>query len=376
MAERYRKHVYCEKKFLEHCIKTIAEWKFCEESFEELRLWMCIKALIFSPDIVLHLNITSDEIDTIENKKRNELTTFEKNIRDILDCQHQNSDGSPGIKLITRDFVTVDNINKSDNKQLTAYYLTCCDCKTCQQCMDECGVLAICPENINNFKSFFSDNGTAIDKNDEYIKSWKSVLKFCPCNSIALVDNYILTDTNMMNENLADIFDALLPKKLNVEIPFQISIFTTLKSSNLKFDINSEDRQNCIEYLIRKIRPNLRFNLSIFKVSKDKFHDRSLVSNNFYVSCGGGFDLFKEKKSTKMTTINIVYPVLSNSVYWTSAAYSNFIKEVSSVFNRTTSFDTIKNNLSFNGATIKIDPNTMTGFYVGDKQNRLCELIK
>ncbi len=369
MAERYRKHVYCEKKFLDHCIKTIAEWKFCEESFEELRLWMCIKELIFSSDIILHLDISGEDLPLSYGvKPKKDFPVWAKELAQMQSEQK--------IHLKLGDFVTPENINKSNDIHLTAYYLTCCDSTKCRNCMNECGVLAICPENIQDFKDIFSDNGTAIDKNDEYIKSWKSVLNFSPCNSIALVDNYILTDTNMMNENLADIFDALLPEKLNVEIPFQISIFTTLKSSDLKFDINSEDRQNCIESLIRKIRPNLRFNLSIFKVSKDKFHDRSLVSNNFYVSCGGGFDLFKEKKSTKMTTINIVYPVLNNSVYWTSAAYSNFIKEVTSVFNRATSFDTIKKNLSFNGATIKIDPNTMTGFYVGDKQNRLCELIK
>ena len=72
MAERYRKHVYCEKKFLEHCTKTIAEWKFCEQKFEELSLWMCIKSLIFSSDIVLHLDITDDDLpqyDGTKNKK-------------------------------------------------------------------------------------------------------------------------------------------------------------------------------------------------------------------------------------------------------------------------------------------------------------------
>jgi hypothetical protein len=356
MAERYRKHVYCEKNFLEHCIKTIAEWQFREESFEELRLWMCIKALIFSSDIVLHLNITFDEIDTIENKKRNELTIFEKNIRDILDRQHQNSDGSPGIKLITRDFVTVDNINKSDNKQLTAYYLTCCDCKTCQKCMDECGVLAICPENLKNFKSILYDNGSAIGKNEQ--TDWKQKLIFTPCNSLVLVDNYILSDSKGV-DNLTKIFEVLLPQKLdsNSDVPFQISIFTTLKKGNAKNDIDSQNCLNKIAISVEKLRPDLYFKLAIFKCSFEKFHDRIIITNNTYISCGGGFDLMNDGKSEKATTLNYVFPFFYKSAKWDSMAYSNFLNSVKGNYDKATEFRA----------------DYLTGFYVGNKKNRLIE---
>lgn len=356
MADRYCKTVYCEKKFLEHCIKTIAEWQFCEESFEELRLWMCIKALIFSPDIVLHLNITSDEIDTIEKKNRNELTTFEKNIRDILDRQHQISDGSPGIQLITRDFVTVDNINKSDDKQLTAYYLTCCDCKTCQQCMDECGVLAICPENIKNFKSILYDNGSAVGKNEQ--TDWKQKLIFTPCNSLVLVDNYILSDSKGI-DNLKKIFDILLPQKLNSDVPFQISIFTTLKRGygNKAEDISCQKRLDKVKEIIQEVRVNLKpIHISIFKCSSDRFHDRIICTNNTYISCGGGFDLVNDfGRASKTTTTNYIFPFFYKSAKWDSMAYSNFVYNVYDCFNGATDFKT----------------DIATGFYVGEKQNRL-----
>jgi hypothetical protein len=170
-----------------------------------------------------------------------------------------------------------------------------------------------------------------------------------------LVDNYILTDSNLLEENLTSIFDILLPQKLNLEVPFQISIFTTLKTSDQKNDINSAERQKQIANLIELLRPELWFKLSIFKVSKDKFHDRTLITNNYYVSCGGGFDLFKQHRPTKMTSINIVYPVFSNSILWTPVAYSNFINEVSIVYNKATSFS----------------KEFLTGFFRGDKQNRL-----
>ena len=167
MAKRYRKHVYCEKKFLEHCIKTIAEWKFCEQNFEELSLWMCIKSLIFSPDIILHLDISDEDLpQSYGVKPKKDFPVWAKELSQMQSEQK--------IHLKLDDFVTPETISKSDNKQLTAYYLTCCDCKTCQKCMDECGVLAICPENLKDFTSILYDNGMAINRKGK--AEWKKII--------------------------------------------------------------------------------------------------------------------------------------------------------------------------------------------------------
>jgi hypothetical protein len=346
MAERYRRNIYCDKEFLEMCFsKTDAE-TISSSEFEEYNLWRCLKAMILSSDVKLHLNINKSYLFEIEDKKPSERSFLEKKLFELSIKQKNNE-----IHLHLSDFVVKDNFFiPPENEKLTAFYFNCQDREMCQQIMSEYGVFAICPENIKNFKEILNDSGTAIDKNDEEIKSWKDVLKFCPCNAIALVDNYILTDKKIFEENLTDIFDTLLPQKLNIDVPFQISIFSTLKDG-----CDSQQLFTDIAVKIENLRPELRFKLSIIKISKDKFHDRTLVTNNFYVSCGGGFNLFKNHKSTKMTTVNIVYPFLNNSIFWTPVAYSNFIKEVSSVFNKATEF---KNEYTI-------------GFFRGSKENRL-----
>ena len=326
MAERYRKHVYCEKKFLEHCIKTIAEWKFCEENFEELRLWMCIKTLIFSQDIVLHLDITDDDLPpTYGVKPKKEFSVWAKELAKMQSEQK--------IHLKLGDFVTPNTINKSDNKQLTAYYLTCCDSETCQNCMEECGVLAICPENIKNYKAILYDNGVAIKRNET--AAWKKIINCSPClcNSLILVDNYIFNDFKLLDDNLKQILDAMLPEKLSFDIPFHISICS---------EMGNKTGQDClmrVENLIKNIRPNLIVKIDILKCSTNEFHDRIIITNNIYLSCGSGFEIFKydfkiskfSTISTKTTSVNILFPFFQTFVQWTTNAYSNIINEVSRV---------------------------------------------
>ena len=293
---------------------------------------MCIKTLILSPDIELHLNITFDDINAIDEKTSStELTEFEKTIKNILDRQQSNTDDMPGIQLLTRDFVTPETINKSDNKQLTAYYLTCADCNICQKCMDECGVLAICPENIKDFTSILYDNGMAINRKGK--AEWKKIINCSPClcNSLILVDNYIFNDFKLLDDNLKQILDALLPKRLN--IPFHIAICS---------EMGNKTEQDClikVDNLIKNIRPNLIVKIDILKCSTSDFHDRIIITNNIYISCGSGFEILKydfnisrfSTVSTKMTAVAILFPFFQTSVKWTTNAYSNMINEVSRV---------------------------------------------
>lgn len=324
MAERYRKHVYCEKNFLEHCIKTIAGWKFCEQNFEELSLWMCIKSLIFSPDIVLHLDISDDDLPQSDGtKSKKDFSAW------AIELAQMQSEQKIHLKL--GDFVTPETINKSDNKQLTAYYLTCCDCETCQKCMDECGVLAICPENLKDFTSILYDNGMAINRKGK--AEWKKIINCSPClcNSLILVDNYIFNDFKLLDDNLKQILDALLPERL--DIPFHIAICS---------EMGNKSEQDClikVDNLIKNIRPNLIVKIDILKCSTSDFHDRIIITNNIYISCGSGFEILKydfnisrfSTVSTKMTAVAILFPFFQTSVKWTTNAYSNMINEVSRV---------------------------------------------
>jgi len=351
MAEKFRKNIYCEKEFLELCFLKSEVENISASDFDEYNIWRNLKKMILRSNIKLHLNVSKEYLSEIKNKKPSELVYIDKKIFEVSTKRLAN-----GNYLDLSNFVINDTFfEHNEDEKLTSICLSCQSYETCKELMDSYGVLTICPENIMDFKQILSDNGMAIRKNDENVKNWKNVLKYASstCNSIALVDNYILVDKSLMEENLIKIFDTLLPQSL-ADIPFQISIFSTFKDG-----CDSKKLFETIASKIEQLRPNLYFKLSIFKVSKDKFHDRTLITNNFYISCGGGFDLFKQNKPSKTTTVNVVYPYLNNFVHWTSTAYSNFISEVSEEFNKSTEY---KNEY-------------LTGFFRGDKTNRLLNQI-
>ena len=344
---RYLKHIYCECKFIETCISKIENWKFDASNYQELRLWMCIRSLLFSSKIILHLDISIEELDNIEKKPKKELNILEKQLLNLY-CRHK--EGLSRLKIY-EGFVTPDSIDFTNKAQLTACYLTCMDYETCKKYSNNYGIMIISPDNIKEFGAVLFDNGRAIQKGDH--RSWKNMLKAVPCNTLALADNYICIDDSTIRDNLIEILDALLPEELNLDIPFQISIFTTLKTNNNRDDVDSRNCLKAIAKLIEKVRPNLYFKLAIFKCKH--FHDRTLVTNNLYINCPGGFDLMKYGKSSKTTMLNIVYPYINNSTNWCSDAYSNFINDISYVYNKSTEFQS----------------DYLTGFYVGDKRNRL-----
>ena len=109
--------------------------------------------------------------------------------------------------------------------------------------------------------------------------------------------------------------------------------------------------------MLGSIRPNLKIELSIIKCSSDNFHDRTIITNNYYIGCGGGFNLFMSRLSQKSTTVNIISPYLNHSIKWAIKAYSNLISESSIVYKNTPKF--IKDSF----------PN----FYIGANKNRMLE---
>ena len=121
-----------------------------------------------------------------------------------------------------------------------------------------------------------------------------------PYNAIVVIDNYILDDTNMMTENIEGLFEAIMPKELNTT--FHITIVTSLKKIPY-----CNDRYNRLRDTVKKLRPNIDFELTIIK-SQD-FHDRTILTNTMFFSCGAGFDLFRKKQSQKTTTVNVALPL-------------------------------------------------------------------
>ncbi len=353
MGLKNQKHIYCECKFLETCISIIENWKTSNIGYKELELWMCLKSMIFSSDIVLHLDISKDDYIAIVNKKKTELIGLEKQLQ-VLESQRQK-----GIThlILTERFVTPNSIEPSDSKQLTSYYLSCLDDETCKKCMNEFGVIVINPENLEEFEGVLKDNGFATRKGDQ--KGWGLLPKGFPCNSLIMIDNYIISDLDLGKENLKGLLGRILPEKLNLDVPFQVTIISPLKKNNNKEDVDSNACYIETANLIGELRPDLYFKLGIFKCSSGKFHDRTIITNNTYISCAGGFDLIKDGKPDKTTTVNYIFPFFCNSIKWVSKAYSNVISEATDVFNNATALDKQKKE------------EFQRGFFVGKRENRL-----
>lgn len=225
--------------------------------------------------------------------------------------------------------------------------------------MDDYGILVLCPDNLSEYKHVLSDEGIALHK--DCSNSWDTILcnKLLPCNSMIIVDNYVLNDINLMKENLGQIVNALKPQILRMKIPFYISIFTTLRNDK-NIDLPVDVRWKILhDDIIR----DLDVRISIIK-SQEDFHDRTILTNNQFIGCGYGFSLFKNKKSRKTTTISVVCPFLNHSVKWAFDGYNNVITDASIPY--------FAEDLNKYGDNITY---CYPKFYVGHKFNRLLDKL-
>lgn len=365
--ERYRKTIYCDWGFLESYLSMMGdETPNIDVSFNETsEVAQCIKDLILSSDVKLFLNTSREKFDEklkdIENKRKNAaikgrevvLTDFEKLLHNIVLAQQNNQ------LHVHFNFIDIDYENLSKHEQfLNAFFLTNSPKEMCQKAMDEYGVIVICAENINDFRYLLYGYGTAVRKYET--NKWSRCLaseKTVPCNSIVIVDNYILSKTDLIKENLTDILDTLIPSRLSPTIEFQITIFT----SSL---INAKDKLQCINDELKEIRPGINFAVAIVKSSSNNFHDRSIISNNILVSCGGGFDLFKLGKSQKTTTVSMHNPFITATEQWLRKAYSDILHDTLKVYDSSPKFG--DNNIS----------DTYPNFILGEKSNRIIEAMR
>ena len=192
----------------------------------------------------------------------------------------------------------------------------------------EYGIIIIGKDDILKFSKRFSKVHRAIAKNSQ--KNWYDLIpeNIKTANSLILSDNYILSDTKLINENIVCLLDLLLPYKSKFSFP--IFIYTYEMKNNEK------GRYQLLKEEIKKIRPDLSFRLTVCKVYKNDFHDRNLITNNLYIECGSGFDLISNGVSTKRTNLRMSYPFMTYEDGKDSEmeAYVNFISDIINVDRR------------------------------------------
>ncbi len=367
---QYQKNVYCEIDFLHFLSEEINKtFSFDKRCFVELL--SAIEQLLLCKYVKLHLNISEVQyyelIDSINTKQRHTLSFFE-NILSRIDDQRNTIN-----QKIERDGENFPDLADGLNNQeifLDGIYLTCKSKEICTQAMNDYGIIAICPQNMNDYIPILQDQGFAIVKRKGYQYQWEKILEnnLCGCNSMVIIDNYLIsaidktTKDIKSKDNLLSILKTLIPKKS--KHPFHIAIFTELPPNGFdkgqKIDSVTE-RFKQIEAMLNDIRPDISFTLI---KCNGEFHDRVIITNNLWISCGVGFELFDKKRESKeYTTINIIYPYLNKNIKWTSEAYANMIDAISKVS---------KNTPDYGG---KIN-DTYSLFSLGAKEHRLLNYDK
>jgi len=334
MEEHFRKHIYCSRSFLEF-LTTEYDKLYKVTKLNSAATIMALYQLITDPYIVLYLD--EDLCEEMEESKRentecHQERTWENLINKIDDNQHEGKLQLIKTKPIDLRSIRELVINDTDNQWNNSVFLVNDgEGVNPQKLSAELGILIVTPKTIKNIESLARDNGKAIAKEKG---NWSKILTpNVPCNSIIIVDNYILNkiDSNEKGKfikgnvevNLRPIFDTLLPKNLDPAITFEVIIFTTL--GNLEPD----DRIKIVRSIIKDLRPNMKYNLTLYVCDKSCFHDRCILTNNLWISCGGGFDLFVYPgRATKQTTVSIMSTCLNISTPWLTNAISNLIHEL------------------------------------------------
>ena len=350
--------VYCDIRFIEELItRQPVIVPFDEKSLNELRCWSDFCELLLRSN--LHLNISDIDLNVLvkQNDETTSIGMFFKQLQKRL---------SNGLCDINCDF---DSNSLSDSvPNLNGVYLVCKNRVKSELLSRKFGVLVIPINNYISYSYLFEDGGTSISVKDHNYKNWSLLGKIGSniCNSMMIIDNYLLTDEDKMEENISSILNALLPKQ--IETTFQLSIFTLLYDQRTDHHKNLQKRYDSILNIIKEIRGNdFKVSLTIFKCQKyrftdpKRFHGRVILTNNVFICSDGGYDLFKNGESTKLAVINIVYPHFSNRISWASFAFDNYLNEAKE---ESDGSDTYNNQID-----------DIPGRFLGDKNLRLWEFI-
>ena len=153
---------------------------------------------------------------------------------------------------------------------LCAIYLLDEDDKMCEEYGRQLGIICLNATTIRHRSSYVL--GAAVDyKKGENYDGYSKCSKFLsPCNSLILIDPYILkgnwnqrsnTKTNSIELNLIPLLQKIIPQQ--IDIPFHLSIFSQAYGCviDISNSANGEDVFNYLNKKIHELWPNIIFSL-------------------------------------------------------------------------------------------------------------------
>lgn len=350
----YCKKVYCETLFLETMCKAAEEDSPIK--YEEKKVWRAIYNFLNEGNYELHIEGEEIDDDFFQCKRKVSInpqrtkkigsTLYTNLVRKLNDVSFN---GQGNIQTIFGYYPLSTESDKLDNCGL---YLTMLKKESVDSISQRTGCLIISPDTISSFEPLTNDNGKPISK--RYEGTWKEILDSCGiakwskahCNFITIVDNYILNDTSKLKINLKPILESLLPRSFASE-SFPLTIFSSLRTDR-GTDLDFEVRWRKVTEIINELQLHYAVLLCVVKCANKTFHDRTILTDTLWISCGGGFDLFEQKgrkiKAANSTMINAVSPFLNDKIRWAFPAYADLMGEIENVKSQCPTY-----NKSFSG---------------------------
>ena len=327
-----RKNVYCEMDFLRTFIQNRPE-VYGPRDRKLAKAWDNLYDFLCKADLVL--NITKEDFQ--KEYDHNEW---------LQDLWKFSTAGNCGLVFHTNNFVYLNQLNSNSIKEelLNAVYLSTSEEGLCQEKSKEYGVIAMNIETYANCEHLYKDKGTTLPRGEkgdwsfmEHLNKDFPQLKFC--NSLILVDKYIFksnfqgqTYKDKVDSNLRPILDYILPSKLADGLAFQLIVVT-----GERYEIYKE-QYNYLCDVVKDLRPDLACKLTMCNSDKFDFHDRSIATNNVWIDCPHGFDVFKpgeEANLSATTKVLIAFPLIQNFSDQVDDSYLAFIRDVKDVIYKT-----------------------------------------
>ena len=329
-----KKIVYCEMEFLQEFLNSYPLLEPNDESLRLVDAWMSFYQFFCKADIFLNISAS-------------EFISFTHNNDWLKRLWKKSTDNQCGLEFEKDSFPDISLLNgyNADNKALNAVFLTTKEDEICNEKAKELGIFVFNPEMAKHCNHLFCDNGTAFP--DEKAKDWNFMKGLIGTNvrppinisnSMLIIDNYLLCDDTdidyqkKLDYNLKPILQNLLPAQVAEGLVYDITFFVGARSERK----NLYDAQyNYLHTMIQRLRKDLNFRLNIFIGKQDKFHDRSIITNNVLINSGHGFGILRKNGETNTpTSVNIVFPFFQTKIAWCDNTYLNIIQTAKKIVDR------------------------------------------
>lgn len=332
--------VYCSRENFE--LITL----FPEDSEEYKILFNVLKNY---SDIVI--DITQEDFENEITNNPNYLAFLKREAFDLIPYpDYISNTDNIDMEIHSKDILLVDNSIKNTSEIRKAT-----------------GALVLNTDELHLIKDYYKPLEFLFSRdNQNFFKNWDDLFKakqIQPSNSAIVVDGYLLKKFEKRKQNLYSILEAIIPKEL--EIPFHL----TLVVDNSQEEINQVKAQELIQVLDSQIlnSTGIKSNIGLatyIKRSDDRFHERVIMTNNFYIHSGKGFAVFEEDKGEQKLSeqtdgsIRWVYDSVCGIIgEIKKRRHDQYLKDVRDLIKKN---ETSGNRLSFNA---------------GDMRNRLLVLL-